>query len=37
MDDVAENTLVAIYCEGKTHCIAVGLTKMSSKDITEKN
>jgi PUA domain protein len=33
MDDVKENTVVAIMSEGKEHAAAVGITKMSSKDM----
>jgi PUA domain protein len=31
--NVEENTPVAIYAEGKTHALAVGITKMSTDDI----
>mmetsp|Transcript_5006 Transcript_5006/g.12715 ORF Transcript_5006/g.12715 Transcript_5006/m.12715 type:complete len:93 (-) Transcript_5006:226-504(-) len=37
MEDVPEDTAVAIYAEGKTHALAVGLTKMSTADIKSKN
>ena len=36
-DDVPEDTPVAIYAEGKEHALAVGITKMSTADIREKN
>jgi len=32
-DEVADETPVAIYAEGKTHALAVGLTKMSTADM----
>ena len=33
MDDVEEDTAVAIYAQGKEHALALGLTKMSTKDM----
>lgn len=36
-DEVDAETPVAIYAEGKEHAMAVGLTKMSTKDIKEIN
>eukprot|EP00958_Prasinococcus_capsulatus_P017521 scaffold1978_cov381-Prasinococcus_capsulatus_cf.AAC.3 len=32
-DDIEEDTAVAIYAEGKQHALALGLTKMSTKDM----
>ena len=37
MEDVEKNTVVGIYCEGKEHALAVGLTKLSTKEIQETN
>jgi|TARA_B100001142_G_scaffold300020_2_gene324425 predicted RNA-binding protein (TIGR00451 family) len=37
VDDVPEDTPVAIYAEGKTHALAVGITKMSTADIKSIN
>ena len=36
-DEVEEDTPVAIYAEDKTHALAVGITKMSTKDIAKVN
>ena len=36
-DEVGEETPVAIYAEGKTHALAVGLTKMSTADMRSLN
>ncbi|KAK9825356.1 hypothetical protein WJX81_002319 [Elliptochloris bilobata] len=36
-DEVDADTPVAIYAEGKEHAMAVGLTKMSTKDMRELN
>ena len=36
-DECAEETPVAIYAEGKTHALAVGLTKMSTADMRSVN
>ena len=36
-DEVGEDTPVAIYAEGKTHALAVGLTKMSTADMRSIN
>ena len=36
-DDVEEDTPVAIYAEDKTHALAVGITKMSARDMTRIN
>lgn len=33
MDDVPENTPVAIMAEGKEHALGIGYTKMSTKDM----
>ena len=32
-EEVAAECPVAIYAEGKAHCMALGLTKMSTSDI----
>ena len=37
IDDVDEDEPVAIYAEGKTHALAVGITKMSTADIKSVN
>lgn len=37
MTDVGAETIVAVMAEGKQHALAVGLTKMSSKQILEVN
>ena len=37
IDDVDEDVPVAIYAEGKTHALAVGITKMSTADIKSVN
>jgi len=36
-DDIAADTVVAIHAEGKMSAIAIGVLKMSAKDIKEKN
>lgn len=36
-DDVAEDTPVAVYAEGKEHALAVGLTKMSTATMRSVN
>ena len=36
-DEVPEDTPVAIYAQGKTHALAVGLTKMSTADMRSVN
>jgi malignant T-cell-amplified sequence len=33
MEDVGVDRVVAIHAEGKTHALAVGLTKMSTSDM----
>ena len=33
MDDVGEKTVVAVMAEGKTHAMAIGLTRMSTEDM----
>eukprot|EP00038_Savillea_parva_P018130 m.22481 g.22481 ORF g.22481 m.22481 type:complete len:186 (-) comp3991_c0_seq1:124-681(-) len=37
MDDVPEGTIVALFAEGKQHAMAIGITKMSTAEIREKN
>ena len=37
MTECPANTPVAIFGEGKEHCMAIGLTKMSTADIASIN
>eukprot|EP00475_Leptophrys_vorax_P023242 TRINITY_DN3177_c0_g1_i1.p2 TRINITY_DN3177_c0_g1~~TRINITY_DN3177_c0_g1_i1.p2 ORF type:complete len:186 (+),score=54.22 TRINITY_DN3177_c0_g1_i1:110-667(+) len=37
MDEVPEECVCAIMAEGKEHAVAIGVTKMSSQEILEKN
>jgi len=37
MDQVEAGTYVGIYAEGKEHCMAIGITKMSTDEIIKEN
>ena len=37
MEDVSEETIVAIVAEGKQHALGIGITKLSAEDIRMQN
>ncbi|XP_057312941.1 malignant T-cell-amplified sequence 1 homolog isoform X2 [Hydractinia symbiolongicarpus] len=37
MNNAEKDTIVAIMAEGKEHAVSIGVTKMSTQEITEKN